>query len=304
MNDLPLVAIIILNWNGKEDTLACIESLQKMHYANKQIIIVDNASTDDSIERIKREFPELELVVNSANLGYAGGNNAGIRYAVKKQVDYLLLLNNDTIVDQHLLNRLVQVMNDHPQIGAVSPMIYYHTSPDVFWFAGGVIDRQRSETVMLGCGEPDRGQFGEQPFPIDYANGCAMMIRSEVLNKVGFLDERFFMYYEEVEWCHRIRKAGYDILAVPGAKVWHKIDPDRRNASARVHYLMTRNRLLWIRLTGLGTLAISRVILLEYFRTWLSWNLRPCWRDKRVLSGVTVKAVLDYFKGKFGEPKW
>jgi GT2 family glycosyltransferase len=241
------VAVVVLNWNGGEDTLDCIRSLQRLDYPDYEIIVVDNASTDGSPQTIRREFPRLALVENDRNLGFAEGNNIGIRIALNKGSGYVLLLNNDTVVDPEILNVLVEAAEKDATIGFLGPKIYYHSEPRKIWFAGGVVDWRNGRAVHLGMGEEDVGQFGQQA-EVDYITGCALFFRAEVCEKVGLMDSRFFLYYEETDWCARAKRAGYRIVFVPTAKVWHKISVSTGGAESAVgYYYYARNKLLLAR---------------------------------------------------------
>jgi hypothetical protein len=295
----PRVVAVVLNWNGLEDTTACLTSLAEVDYPSLEVVVVDNGSTDGSPAILRRRFPEVILLETRENLGYAGGNNVGIRYALERGAEYVLLLNNDTEVAPDFLRRMVEVAEADPQVGGVGPMIYYYDRPDVIWSAGGAIDWRRGRTRMVGLNEPEQGQFGAEPREVDFVTGCAMLIRREVLERVGLLDERFFLYYEEVEWCVRVRRAGYRILHVPRARIWHKISPCSQADSPLVHYYMTRNRLLFLRLVGAGATAWFHT-LAEDLRILLAWHLRPRWRYKRVQRRAMVRALLDAWRGRWG----
>ncbi|HHS96957.1 MAG TPA: glycosyltransferase family 2 protein [Chloroflexi bacterium] len=301
---LPPVSIVILNWNGLEDTAACLASLAAVDYPALEVVVVDNGSTDGSPTILQQRFPGLILLETGENLGYAGGNNVGLRYALERGAEYVLLLNNDTEVAPDFLRRMVEVAEADERVGAVGPMIYYHSRPDVIWSAGGAIDWRRGRTRMVGVDEPDRGQFGTAPREVDFVTGCAMLVRREATERAGLLDERFFLYYEEVEWCVRIRRAGFRILHVPTARVWHKIPFDGREASPMVHYYMTRNRLLFLKLTGAGWLAWTHTLLMEYVRRFLSWSIRPKWWGKQAQRRALWQGVIDYFQGRWGRMEW
>jgi GT2 family glycosyltransferase len=252
---LPQVTIIVLNWNGLNDTLDCLESLDQLDYENYEVVVVDNGSVDGSVPVIREQFPGVTIIETGENLGYAGGNNVGLRYAMVQGADYALLLNNDTVVDPTFLRILVDAAEVDPAVGIAGPTICYQERPDIIWSAGGAIDWQRGSTRMVGLDERDEGQFGAEPRPVDFVTGCAMLVRRAVMEQVGLLDERFFAYYEETEWCVRVTRAGYKILHVPLAQMWHKISPSARADSPLVHYYMTRNRLLFLKTTGAGLRA-------------------------------------------------
>jgi hypothetical protein len=157
---------------------------------------------------------------------------------------------------------------------------------------------------MVGLNECDTGQFGESPREMDFVTGCALLVKRDVLQRVGLLDDRFFTYYEETEWCVRAQRAGFKIMHVPTAKMWHKIPLDARESSPLVHYYMTRNRLLFLKATNAGWMP-RLYTLAEYWRTIWSWSLRPRWRGKHGLRGIMLQAIGDYHRGRFGrvEPR-
>jgi GT2 family glycosyltransferase len=222
--------IIVVKWNGQADTLACLASLARIDYPAAHVVVVDNGSTDDSVAVIRAAFPAMTVLEIGHNLGYVGGNNAGLEYARQQQADYALLLNNNTEVAPDFLTRLVEGA-EAAAVGAASPAIYYHALPESFWSMGGPMDWQRGDTTMLGEGQQDTGQFGGQPFAVDFVTGCALLIKIAVVDRIGPLDARFFAYYEDVEWCVRVGRAGDKVAVIPAAKIWHKITPKARFAS-------------------------------------------------------------------------
>lgn len=296
----PAVSIIVLSYNGREDTLACLRSLDHLMYPNVEVIVVDNDSTDGSVEAIRSAYPKTTIIETGANLGFTGGNNVGIRRALDKGADYIMLLNNDTIVAPDMLNLMVEVMEGDPTIGVTGPTIYYYNAPDLIWSAGGQIDWTQGLTSMIGLNEEDKSQFGVSPRPVDFVTGCAMLVKREVWEKAGLLDDKFFMYYEETEWCVRANRAGYKIMHIPSAMMWHKISIDERATSPRTYYYMTRNRLLFLRNTSVGYKTWLNISS-EYLRTFLSWSVRPKWQDRRHLRRIMLRALKDYSLGKFGQ---
>ena len=298
----PRVAIVLLNWNGRDDTLACLASLSRLDYSAYEVVVVDNGSSDDSVKAIQAAYPHLMLITTDDNLGYVGGNNIGLEYAQTVGADYALLLNNDTEVASNFLSLLIEAAEEDPAAGIVGPMIYYFDRPDIIWSAGGGIDWERGDTWMIGLNEEDRGQFGKMPRPVDFVTGCALLIKMPVVTHIGLLDHRFFAYYEESEWCIRAARGGFKILHVPQAKVWHKISPSIRETSPQVHYYMTRNRLLFLKLTGAGIMPWL-CTLFSYGRTLLSWTLKPRWRCKAAQRQAMVRAIVDYWRGCFGKVK-
>jgi len=217
------VAVIVLNWNGKDLTLDCLHSLAAVATPNVDLIVVDNASVDGSVEAIRKAFPgRVTVVENDDNLGFARGNNVGIRYALDRGAEFVLLLNNDTVVDPGLVDHMLRPFDTDPRVGIAGPKIYYYTPHDQIWFAGGEVFLARGTTRHIGIREPDHGQFDE-PRDVDYVTGCALMARREVFEKVGMLDPSYVAYYEDTDFCMRARRAGYRVVYLPEGRVWHKI---------------------------------------------------------------------------------
>jgi len=294
------VAAIVLNWNGREDTLACLASLSKVNYQPLDVILVDNGSTDGSVGAVKVSFPAVTVLETGENLGFAKGNNVGLRHALAHGANYMLLLNNDTVVAPDLISVLVGALESTPQAGMAGPTIYYFDRPTTIWSAGGAIDWWRGDSRMMGLDEADKGQYNTVR-EVDFVTGCALLTRREVIEKAGMLDSRFFMYYEETEWCVRVVRAGYKILHVPQARVWHKIRPVQQAASSRIHYYMTRNRLLFLKSTRASMRAWIHTLLAEYLRTLVSWTVRPRWRGQRAQRQAMVQAIVDFCHSRFGQ---
>lgn len=297
----PGVAIILLNWNGREDTLACLASLNSVDYSNFRVLVVDNGSTDGSPNAIRSRFPDVVVLELGHNLGFVQGNNIGLGWAIGKGFDFALLLNNDTWVSPEFLTLLVAALRADDRVAAAGPTIYYADQPDVIWSAGGEIDWNRGRTDMRSMDERDHGQLGSTPREVDFVTGCALLVRLAVVSRIGLLDPRFFAYYEETEWCLRMRRAGYRILHVPGAKIWHRITPQAREASPRVAYYMARNRLLFLKLAHAGINSWFYTLFLDYARTLLSWTIKPRWRNKAQQRRAMIRGILDFSRGHFAE---
>lgn len=297
----PRVAIVVLNWNRRDDTLACLASLGKIDYAPCDVIVVDNASTDDSVAAVRAGYPQVTLIELAENVGYVGGNNVGLERALAMGADYALLLNNDTEVAPDFLSRLVYVTEGDASIGIAGPTIYYYDQPDVVWSAGGAIDWDHGITRMIGVDEVDRGQWGQEPRQVDFVTGCALLIRAPIVRRLGMLDPRFFAYFEETEWCVRVTRAGYKAVHAPASHIWHKISPSSQALSPTVYYYMVRNRLLFLRMAHAGWRAWANTLLVEYPRTLLSWTLRPRWQALRPQRAVMLRAIRDFFSGRFGK---
>jgi len=298
----PKVMVIVLTWNGIHDTLECLTSLSKVDYRNKEIVVVDNGSTDGTVQAIRSRFPTIALIENDRNLGYAAGNNVGLRHALRTGADQVLLLNNDTVAAPDFLGLLVQALDGRHSVGIAGPMVYYHTHPEVIASAGGEIDWRNGATRMRAIDQTDRGQFKEAEF-VDFVTGCALLAKAETVKKIGHLDQAFFMYFEETEWCVRARRAGYHTLFVPQAKVWHKVSPAKQSTSPRISYYMTRNRLLFLRRSKAQKIAHLRAVSSD-LRTVLAWSIRPKYREKTAQRNAMIRALLDYALGKFGERRF
>ena len=252
-NKQPKVAIIIVNWNGYALTKACLESLKELQYANFQTVLVDNGSVDGSGEKLKTEFPTLTLLTSPKNIGFTGGNNLGIQWALDHLFDQVLLLNNDTLVEPDFLNPLVSFLEQNPDYGAVQPKIMLEAERNKLWNAGGGYFRWLEMTWSIGIGKIDKGQFDlEKDTP--WITGCAFLVRSAVIRQAGMLDNRFFAYYEDVDWSFRIKKSGFRLRYLPQSKIYHVAGGSSKKTKTKegiippiLHYYRTRNHLFLIR---------------------------------------------------------
>ena len=216
------VAIIVLTYNGLQDTRECLKSLRKLQEAQATIYVVDNGSSDGTADMIAEEFPgEVTFIRNEANLLYAGGNNVGIRRALADEHAWILLLNNDTTVAPDFSAHLVHAGEELPR-AILAPKIYYATRPDVLWFAGGEADIRRAHFAHRGIREKDTGQYDKRE-PTDWATGCALFVPRAAFDEIGLLDESLGLYNEDVDFCLRAKASGFGIYYVPSAKVWHKV---------------------------------------------------------------------------------
>ena len=220
--DASTVYIILVNWNGKDVTLECLRSLNAVSYKNVRIIIVDNASTDGSVPVFRSQFPQCDVLEMRENLRFAGGTNAGLKHGLGQGGQLFLLLNNDTTVAPDFLTTMVARLHSDPRTGLVAPKIFYDNDPTRIWFAGGAISRWTGTMKHIGIREIDGGQYNTVR-DIDYATGCCILTKREVLERIGLLDESFHMYAEDADWSERARRAGYRIVYEPAARVWHKL---------------------------------------------------------------------------------
>ena len=292
---VPSVFVVILNWNSGPDTIACLEALARSTYPDARLLVVDNASTDDSPTRIAERFPQVELLVLDANHGYAGGNNRGIAHGLGSS-DYVWLLNPDVVVAPDCLALLVDAAEAAPRAALLGPLVLMREDPERILSAGGrLVDGWPSHR---GIGEPD-GTRSDAVTEVDYVTGCALLVRRRALASIGPLDERFFLYGEEVDWSQRARAAGFTSVVVPRAKVWHPNTVARDAESALVTYYITRNHLFLIRKHALGAPLLARH-LWRHARTLASWSLRPKWRHKRAQRRALWRALTDFARGRSG----
>lgn len=292
------VISIILNTNRREDTLECLRSLAGQTYKNQRAVVLDNHSTDGSVEAIQAEFPGVEIIAITENLGYAGNNNVGIEAALAQGADWVFVLNEDTILDPDCLLHLIDVGESDERIGIVGPMVYHHDEPDVIQSAGGQLGPYW-ESIHLAKNEEDQGQF-TTPHLVEWISGCAILVRRPVIEQVGMLDARFFYYWEETEWCVRAGKQGWQIVHVPQAKLWHKGVQRNYHPKPSLLYYSTRNRFL--------LLAKHRAPLLAWAMAWgqtlrtlASWTLKPKWRSMHEHRNAMWRGMIDFLRHRWGQ---
>ena len=246
----PRISVISVNYNGFALTAAMIDSLRRHVTTPTEIIVVDNGSERDEAAILRERYPDITVLRSAENLGFAGGNNLGIRAATG---DCLLLLNNDTEVADDTLHHLCDTLDADPAIGAVCPKIRFQEPPQAIQFAGYTpLTRITLRNALIGFGEPDSGRF-DTPHDTPYAHGAAMMVRREAIERAGMMPEEYFLYYEELDWSVRIREAGYRIAYDPRATVFHKESATTGRQSPLRSYYLTRNRLLFARRNRRGT---------------------------------------------------
>jgi len=245
----PRVFTVVLNWNGLVDTRECLASLLRADYPENRVLVVDNGSDGDEARVIQREFGgRVEVVRNAGNLGFAGGMNVGIRRALEAGAEYVLLLNNDVTVDSGFLTAMVAAAGRRPDLAAACPKAYFRDRPDVLYSTGGRVNVWTGTARQVGRGERDRGQYEEEAVR-DYADGLCMLMSREAIERVGLLDEGYFLYWEETDWCFRARAQGFRCYYVPGARVWHRAARSL-TPTDEYHYQYQRNALMFVRKRG------------------------------------------------------
>jgi hypothetical protein len=295
---LARVVSVILNTNRREDTLACLASIRQNRYANHHVIVLDNASSDGSVGAIRTQYPEVEIINLTQNLGYAGNNNVGIEVALAHGAEWVFVLNEDTVLAPDCIARLVEAGESDAKVGIVGPLVYHFDEPTVIQSAGGRID-QAWRAWHIGQNVEDSGEFAA-PQAVDWISGCAIMVRRALIEEVGMLDERFYYYWEETEWCVRARAKGWRALMTPHAKLWHK--GVRRNylPSPNVTYYNTRNRLLFMQKHH-APLFAWMTVWGQIGRTFASWTLKAQWRGQRSHRDALWQGATDFVRQRWGQ---
>ncbi|HEY1074542.1 MAG TPA: glycosyltransferase family 2 protein [Patescibacteria group bacterium] len=242
----PKVVTILINWNGKEDTLRCLESLTKSNYPTNHTVVVDNASSDDSLAVIKKQFPEITLLPQSKNLGFSGGNNKGMVWALEHDADYCFILNNDTTVEPNTITRLVETFQTNTHIGAVGPLIRYMEPKDTIAALGGTIRWNKAEAIQ-GYNQEPVTNAPKEPFETDFLTAAAVLVSKQAIEKAGMLPEGYFYGMEDAAWCVHIKRAGFTLVADPCTAIDHKESAATGQSSPIKAYYQSRNALLFLK---------------------------------------------------------
>ncbi len=245
----PLVYLIVLAWNQKQDTLMCLASVSRLTYPNFRVVLVDNASVDGTAEEVREKYPEVKVIRNEKNLGFTGGNIKGEEYACAQGADYIMLLNNDVEVAPDFLEPLIKVAEADAAIGAIGPLIHFFEPRDRVQSAGCNRKWLGLNNQKLFCGKPDKNI--PELLESDMVSGAALCIKRKIIEEVGFLDNIYFAYNEDVDLCYRIRKAGYRIVTVKASRIWHKVSASTGGPRNPVNqYLMARGHSIFMRKFG------------------------------------------------------
>jgi GT2 family glycosyltransferase len=291
------VSVVVLNSRPPDDCLSCLASLRNASLAGLNVIVLDYGSSAQSLAAIRSALPGGQLIQLQENRGYAGNNNVGLRLALDQGAAWILLLNEDTVVAGDCLEHLMRTAESDPAIGVVGPMVYHADEPDVIQSAGGQLDATWCANLH-GRNQVDRGQFGTER-EVDWVSGCAVLVRRALVEQVGLLDERFFIYWEEVDWCVRARRHGWRVVHVPAAKIWHKGVQRVYRPHPSVTYYSTRNRLMFLAKHHAPWRAWV-ACWSETLRTLTSWTIRPKWRSMRGHRDAMWQGVRDFFRGQSG----
>jgi GT2 family glycosyltransferase len=296
-NSFPGVCIIVVNWNNPTDTIDCLRSVYKLDYPCLDVIVVDNGSNDDSVERIRQEYPIVKIMETGKNLGYAGGHNHALKTALLGESRFFLLLNNDTILADDLVSQLSKSLMDHPEACFVAPMILEYDTPEHIFSLGCLLDIKKADGIRLHAGEhKDACNWGSEQ--VDFADGSALFFDRCLVDAIGMMDEEYFLYFEETDWSVRARKAGFKVVTVPSARMWHKVSATMKKASPIVTYYMTRNSLRLIKqnLPFWSSIQSQAYVVLRCF-WWILSDLRQGNKQHAV---SRLEGLHDFFRSTFG----
>jgi hypothetical protein len=292
----PLVCVVVLNWNGLKDTVECLESLQKITYPNHKVVVVDNASASDDVRILRDRFGAYAHIIrNDRNYGYTGGNNIGIRHALQAHdPGYVLILNNDTTVAPDFLGHLVHAAESDRAIGVAGPKVYYRDLPDRIQSAGMKVNMWTGQSTLIGGRQLDAGQH-DTLREVDSVSGCCLLIKRLAIESVGEFDERYFCYWDETDYCARIRKAGLKVMYVPEASIWHRMPmkerlfdctPTAGKSAAVSQYFVARNHFRFMRRHATRLQYATFLACFFGYHLWFMVALCLLYhRDTRALAG-------------------
>ena len=291
--DEPKVAIVLVCYNGFNDTIECLQSLRQIKYNNFEVIIVDNGSRKECVDRLKESLQRGEILIQAVNNGFSAGNNIGITEAIKRDCKYILLLNNDTVAEEDFLNQLVNTAITEQNQAAVAPKIRYFFDKSQIWYAGGDFNYLTGRTTHIGIGQTDCGKYNTSR-NVEFVSGCCILLPVEMINAVGFMDEDYFLYCEDLDYCRKIRNAGYRLVYEPGAIIYHKVSASTGKQSNLVTYYMVRNKLYIIR----KYIKFPRRVIATVYNA-LETTKRIMTREYN--SYPVICALIDYKRGIVGK---
>ena len=308
-NPSPSISIVILNWNGLKDTLPCLRSVFNIRYPDFEVIVADNGSEDESVEVIRRQFPQVILLENKENLGFAEGNNRAIEVALRRGAEYIVLLNNDTEVDPGILAAFAQAAMAHPGCGLFAARIFFFDEPRRLFYRGAKFIWQLAGFLHIGHHDLETNE-SEAVEDTGFASGCALLASAKMIRDIGPLDSRFYLNWEDIEWSTRSISRGYGCKLVPKAIVYHKVSASFVGGAQGAHhrYYFARNQLLWIRLhLGRRFVAslLAKVIGWRILRDIGTFFNPLASSAARRSARAGLHGVLDFFLGRFGRgPQW
>ena len=292
-----MVFAILVAFNQRGQTVETLESLLASDYPRLRAVVVDNGSTDDTVEHLAATFPGVTLIANGQNLGFAEGCNVGMRWALAQGGEYVFLLNSDVVMTQDALAILVDAAETDPRVGIVGPKVYRWGTPATLQSVGGIINWTEVCSVLIGDGEQDLGQY-DMPHEVDFVSGSALLAKRALLERAGLMDPIYFMYYEEADWCLRAWQAGFRVLCIPQDCVWHKDRASSAGDPYLINYFTTRNRLLfgaryadWRGKAHLATFSVMTLIK-------ALWHLGR--GKQRGWSRAVMLGILDFCLGRLG----
>lgn len=296
----PKISIVVLNWNNSPDTLECLASVYDSKYPHFEVYLADNGSTDGSLEKIREAYPQATYVKNRANLGFAEGNNQAIVKAMAEGAEFIFLLNNDATIRNDLLDILVMAAKEHPQAAVFGPKIYFYDQPSTIWYGGGEWDPVQASFYHRDQWSDESEVEKRGIEPTSYICGCAFFIRSEAIRQVGLMEKKFFLNWEEIDWCWRIKKLGYRCLYVPQAKAWHKISKSfvGGKRGPMWSYFYWRNRLFWMERN-----LPKKEFLSLIFKTiipQIKFLFLDAFGPEKKEARASLRGVFDYFCRRFG----
>lgn len=287
MKKYPKVFIIVLNYNGRKVIKKCLSSVFKIDYPNLEVVFVDNNSTDGSLEMAKTNFSKATFIKNEENLGFAAGNNVGIRYALERMADYVLVLNNDTEVEKDFLTKMVEAAEKDEKIGILSPVIFQGDTKEV-WFSGGIIKWLRMKSMHL-----DKVQT-EDSYETDFVTGCSMLVKASVFKEIGLFDEDYFLYWEDADLSFRAKKAGFKNVVVSGSWVYH-YERSSKHKDAKTYWLVISGLIFFKKNAGFWIKSWLKFYLLgRRLKNWLDIRFK-----KNELAPMVQKAYRDFQDAKF-----
>lgn len=303
----PKVAVIIPNWNGLGDIFECLDSLRGVEYSNYCVIVVDNNSEDGSPDAVAVRFPDVQIIRNSQNLGFAEGCNVGIRQAMKQGADYVWLLNSDAIVDVKSLRALVGAADEESSVGMTGSKVYHYDDRAMLWGVGMRISWVRGETYPIGWHQRDTPEL-DRRCDVEALSGCSLLVKRRVCEEVGLLDKDYFLYAEEIDWCVRSRQHGFRCVVVPESVVFHKEGASSGQSFRPVFsYYNTRNMLRTISKTFSFPKREFYLATAIAFKLWTSRRdiakaciVKLCRAGSYQFDAATLLGILDFMRNRKG----